>query len=375
MFPIWKDDLGSVGLGSQNKDLNIFVGMSGGVDSAVAALLLRQQGYQNVTGVFMKNWDEKDEQGICSATQDYDDVRRICNVLDIPYYTVNFEKEYWDRVFQIFLEEYRYGRTPNPDILCNREIKFAAFLDFALRNGADCLATGHYAGVDCIDGRYRLLKAADQSKDQTYFLAALSQKALSHAMFPLAGLQKKEVRALAEKYGIPVAKKKDSTGVCFIGERNFKQFLSTYLPAQPGEIKTSDGKTVGKHDGLMYYTLGQRRGLGIGGGGTGERWFVIQKDLENNILYVQQGEGKELLSRHLIVKSINWIRQEMGEELYCSAKVRYRQSDQKCRINRISSGYIVEFEQMQRAVTPGQWIVLYNQNECLGGGVIEQIIK
>ncbi|MHB1315287.1 MAG: tRNA 2-thiouridine(34) synthase MnmA [Christensenellales bacterium] len=358
----------------QAEDLHIFVGMSGGVDSAVAALLLKQQGYR-ITGVFMKNWDEKNEQGTCSATADYDDVRKICGVLDIPYYTVNFEKEYWDRVFQVFLAEYRLGRTPNPDILCNREIKFSAFLDFALKNGADRLATGHYAGVDCIGGQYRLLRAADQSKDQTYFLAALNQQALSRAMFPLSGLLKKDVRALAEKYRLPVARKKDSTGVCFIGERNFKKFLSGYLPAQPGEIKTLDGKTVGTHDGLMYYTLGQRRGLGIGGGGTGERWFVIKKELNENVLYVQQGGGKELMSRSLTVDSIHWIRSEMGQALSCSAKVRYRQNDQKCRIVRSGLGYLVEFEQQQRAVTPGQWAVFYDGEECLGGGVIEQVIK
>ena len=275
----------------------IVVGMSGGVDSSVAALLLKQQGY-DVAGVFMKNWEETDEDGVCTATADYEDVRRVSEQIGIPYYTVNFAKEYRERVFSYFLEEYRAGRTPNPDVLCNCEIKFKAFLDFALRTGASALATGHYARLRREGGAVRLLRAADAGKDQTYFLAGLTQAQLARAMFPVGGLQKKELRTIAAEAGLATALKKDSTGICFIGERNFKRFLMQYLPAQPGEIVTLSGKVIGRHDGLMYYTLGQRRGLGIGGQreGSGESWFVIGKDLARNLLIVQQGEHEELFS-------------------------------------------------------------------------------
>ena len=263
----------------------IAVGMSGGVDSAVSALLLKEQGYE-VLGIFMKNWDEQDEDGVCTAAEDYDDVRAVCDQIGIPYYSVNFEKDYWERVFSYFLREYKAGRTPNPDVLCNREIKFAAFLDFCLKMGAQAMATGHYARLSREDGRVHLLKGVDPAKDQSYFLCMLSQDQLKKAMFPIGGLKKTEVRRIAKDQGLKVAEKKYSTGICFIGERKFREFLKKYLPAQPGEMRTLSGEYIGVHQGLMYYTLGQRRGLDIGGRGTGERWFVVAKDLEKNILYV-----------------------------------------------------------------------------------------
>ena len=259
--------------------MRVVVGMSGGVDSSVAALLMKRAGHE-VIGVFMKNWEEKDENGTCTSERDWADARSVCEALDIPYYSVNFARQYRERVFDHFLEEYRKGRTPNPDVLCNREIKFNVFLDFAERLGAEKLVTGHFANIDETDGEYRLLRAADENKDQTYFLYMLGQRALSKALFPVGGLTKAQVREIAREAGLPVSEKKDSTGVCFIGERNFKQFLSGFLPAQPGDMVTPDGRVVGRHDGLMYYTLGQRRGLGIGGGGNGQRWFVVGKDLE-----------------------------------------------------------------------------------------------
>ena len=275
----------------------IVLGMSGGVDSSVAALLLKKQGY-DVIGVFMKNWEEKDENGVCSAAADYEDVRRVADRVGIPYYTVNFTKEYMDRVFSYFLEEYSMGRTPNPDVLCNCEIKFKAFLDFAMGLDAAAIATGHYARVDRSTGRTRLLRAYDMGKDQTYFLAGLNQRQLSRAMFPIGEMQKGDLRRLAAEAGLATADKKDSTGICFIGERNFKKFLMQYLPAKPGDMIDLSGRVIGRHDGLMYYTLGQRRGLGIGGQkeGSGESWFVIGKDMEKNLLIVQQGEHEELFS-------------------------------------------------------------------------------
>lgn len=268
------------------EDTRVVVGMSGGVDSSVTALLLKEQGY-DVIGIFMKNWDDTDENGFCTATEDYEDVIRVCNQIGIPYYAVNFEKQYWDKVFTYFLEEYKAGRTPNPDVMCNKEIKFKAFLNHAMTLGADYVATGHYARVEEKNGEFFLLRGVDDNKDQTYFLNALSQKQLSKTMFPIGHIPKKEVRELALKADLATAKKKDSTGICFIGERNFKEFLSEFLPAQPGEMQTLTGEVKGKHDGLMYYTLGQRQGLGIGG--AGEPWFVIGKDLEKNVLLVGQG--------------------------------------------------------------------------------------
>ena len=270
--------------------MRIVVGMSGGVDSAVSALLLKRAGH-DVIGVFMKNWEEKDADGVCTATADWDDVRACCETIGIPYYAVNFAREYRERVFSLFLDEYRKGRTPNPDVLCNREIKFAAFLDFALKLGAERLATGHFCRLREEADGVRLLRGVDPNKDQSYFLYMLTQRPLRKAVFPVGGMAKAQVRALAAEAGLPVARKRDSTGVCFIGERDFKAFLQGFLPAQPGPIVTEDGETVGRHDGLMYYTLGQRRGLGIGGrkDGSGERWFVVEKDLANNRLVVAQG--------------------------------------------------------------------------------------
>ncbi|MDF2964092.1 MAG: mnmA [Paenibacillus sp.] len=361
-----------------NRQTRVVLGMSGGVDSSVSALLLKQQGYE-VIGVFMKNWDDTDEFGHCTAEDDAEDVRRVCDQIGIPYYTVNFEKQYMDKVFQYFLDEYRKGRTPNPDVMCNREIKFGEFLNKALELGADYIATGHYARVDQLDGKFRLRRGVDNNKDQTYFLHALSQYQLSKAMFPIGHLPKPEVRALAEAAGLATAKKKDSTGVCFIGERNFKEFLSGYLPAKPGEMRTLDGEVKGRHDGLMYYTLGQRQGLGIGGSGSGEPWFVAGKDLENNILYVVQGEkDPSLYSKGLRATDMNWISGELPQGSFrCTAKFRYRQPDQgvtiKC--NAEDGTCEVTYDQPQKAVTPGQSVVFYDGDVCLGGGTIDTIIK
>lgn len=351
----------------------IAVGMSGGVDSAVSALLLKEQGYE-VLGVFMKNWDEtRPGAEECTAAEDFDDVRAVCDQLGIPYYAVNFEEEYWQRVFSYFLEEYRRGRTPNPDVLCNREIKFAAFLDFCMGTGAQAMATGHYARLDKTDG-VRLLKGVDANKDQSYFLCMLSPAQLEKAVFPIGDMTKPAVRALAAKRGLRVAHKKDSTGICFIGERKFKAFLQQYLPAQPGEMRTLSGELVGMHDGLMYYTLGQRRGLNIGGRGTGERWFVVAKDLERNILVVEQGaDSPALYSTSLITEPFHFINPPHARAFACTAKVRYRQPDQAAHVRVLGNGAVLaEFETPQRAVTPGQYLVLYNGDECLGGGVIER---
>lgn len=359
------------------KDIQVVVGMSGGVDSSVAALLLKEAGYQ-VIGIFMKNWDETDDFGYCTSAEDYEDVRRVCDQIGIPYYSVNFEKEYWDRVFTYFLDEYKKGRTPNPDVMCNKEIKFKAFLQHALKLGAEYLATGHYAQIDFQHGEYRLLRGADDNKDQTYFLNALNQYQLSKAMFPIGHLTKAEVRKIAEERGLATANKKDSTGICFIGERNFKEFLSRYLPAQPGEIRSLSGEVKGKHDGLMYYTLGQRKGLGIGGSGSGEPWFVAGKDLENNVLYVVQGENHPALySYGLLATDLNWISEkEPPAKLECTAKFRYRQKDQKVSVyfNNKEECKVV-FHTPQKAITPGQAVVFYDGEVCLGGAIINQILK
>ncbi|WP_010270682.1 tRNA 2-thiouridine(34) synthase MnmA [Paenibacillus senegalensis] len=352
----------------------VVLGMSGGVDSSVAALLLKEQGYE-VIGIFMKNWDDTDEFGHCSAEEDAEDVRRVCSHIGIPYYTVNFEKAYYDKVFAYFLDEYRRGRTPNPDVMCNREIKFGDFMRKAMELGADYIATGHYAQVAERDGSYRLLRGVDSNKDQTYFLNALNQSQLSKTMFPIGHLPKPEVRAIAEKAGLPTARKKDSTGVCFIGERDFKEFLSHYLPAQPGEMRTLDGELKGRHDGLMYYTLGQRQGLGIGGSGTGEPWFVAGKDLRNNILYVVQGDHPSLYSTSLMATGVNWISgQSPGRTLHCTAKFRYRQPDQEVTVTELAADKVrVDFAREQRAITPGQAVVFYQGEECIGGGTIDTV--
>ncbi len=356
----------------------VVCGMSGGVDSSVAAYLLKEQGY-NVIGLFMINWEEDDPSGACTAESDYEDVKRVCNTLGIPYYSINFAKEYWDRVFEYFLAEYRAGRTPNPDVLCNREIKFGPFLEFAKKIRADYIATGHYCKVEEKDGLFYLKKSLDKNKDQTYFLNQLSQVQLSSVLFPLADIEKPKVREIAEKLALSTAKKKDSTGVCFIGERNFRKFLKSYLPACPGDIKTKEGKVVGRHEGLMYYTLGQRRGLNIGGraDGNGQRWFVVDKDLENNVLLVSQGEDYELFSSSLIAKEFNWIPKKPEiNEFECFAKFRYRQPDQKVRVKIRENDVLVEFFENQRAITPGQFVVLYDENEnCLGGGIIDSYTR
>ena len=354
--------------------MRVVVGMSGGVDSSVAALLMKRAGHE-VIGVFMKNWEEKDESGVCTSEQDWADARAVCEVLDIPYYSVNFARQYRERVFEHFLEEYRKGRTPNPDVLCNREIKFNVFLDFAEQLGAEKLVTGHFANIDRAGGEYRLLRARDENKDQTYFLYMLGQRALSKAMFPVGNLTKAEIRQIAREAGLPVSEKKDSTGVCFIGERNFKQFLSGFLPAQPGDMVTPDGAVVGRHDGLMYYTLGQRRGLGIGGGGNGQRWFVLRKDLENNRLIVSQGEDDALFSGRAVGGELTWLAEHPpvpdGEPLDCQVRLRHRQPLQDCRLTLDAGRAVMDFCVPQRAVTPGQSAVFYLDQVCLGGAIIE----
>lgn len=359
------------------KNIRVVIGMSGGVDSSVAALLLKEQGY-DVIGVFMKNWDEKNDEGVCTAEEDYEDVRRVCDQIGIRYYTVNFVKEYWDRVFTYFLDEYKKGRTPNPDVMCNKEIKFKAFLDYAMKIGAQYLATGHYAQVDYADGEYRMLRGVDSNKDQTYFLCMLGQQQLSKTLFPVGHLTKKEVREIAARAGLKTANKKDSTGVCFIGERDFNKFLSNYLPAKSGEIKTLEGKVLGKHDGLMYYTLGQRKGLGIGGIGTGEPWFVVDKDLKKNILYVAQGENNPVaFSYGLEASDLNWVSNAEKDNMFkCTAKFRYRQQDQGVTvILKEDNRCTVVFDNPQRGITPGQAVVFYNGEVCLGGGIIDKVIK
>ena len=352
----------------------IVVGMSGGVDSSVAALLLKEQGY-DVIGVFMKNWEEKDENGVCTAESDWRDVRDVCDLIGIPYYSVNFAREYWDRVFSYFLDEYRAGRTPNPDVLCNREIKFRAFLDFAMQLGASRMATGHFVQTNEAGD---LLRGADPNKDQSYFLYMLHREQLKKAIFPVGGMTKAEVRRIAAEHGLPVSQKKDSTGVCFIGERKFKQFLQTYLPAQPGDMVSPEGQVVGRHDGLMYYTLGQRRGLGIGGCGDGRCWFVIGKDLERNRLLVAQGEDHPMLySTRSVAGGVTWVGDaplREGETLRCTARFRYRQGDQPVEVTLTGDKLLIHSLTPQRAVTPGQSAVLYDGERCLGGAVVEEIL-
>lgn len=359
-----------------NSKTRVVIGMSGGVDSSVAALLLKEQGY-DVVGLFMKNWDDTDENGFCTATEDYKDVALVAEQIGIPYYSVNFEKEYWDRVFEYFLEEYRKGRTPNPDVMCNKEVKFKAFLDYALDLGADYVAMGHYARVERSgDGTVHLLRGVDQNKDQTYFLNQLSQEQLQRSLFPLGHLEKHEVREIAEKAGLATAKKKDSTGVCFIGERNFNEFLSNYLPNQPGKMMTLDGEVKGDHAGLMYYTIGQRQGLGIGGGGdSNDPWFVIGKDLETQTLYVGQGfHHPDLYSDYLEASDLHFtVDTPMPREFSCTAKFRYRQKDTEVRVELDETGTkaTVHFSEPVRAITPGQAVVFYDGDECLGGGMID----
>lgn len=356
----------------------VVVGLSGGVDSAVTAWLLQREGHE-VVGVFMKNWEADDLEEDCPIAQDYRDVQAVAEVLGIEVSQVNFSREYRERVFAYFLAEYQAGRTPNPDVLCNAEIKFKAFLEHALTLGADHLATGHYARLAGESPRRRLLKGVDGNKDQSYFLCRLTQAQIARALFPLGGLPKHEVRALARQAGIPVADKKDSTGICFIGERRFTEFLQRYLPAQPGDIVTLEGQVIARHHGLMYYTLGQRQGLGIGGlrGFSEEPWFVVDKDLANNRLIVTQGTDHPSLYRPaLLASQVHWIAgASPALPLRCSAKVRYRQADQECMIYPHGDGVRVVFDTPQRAITPGQSVVFYLGEECLGGAVIEAGIK
>jgi len=357
-------------------ETRVIVGMSGGVDSSVSALLLKQQGYQ-VEGLFMKNWDEDDGTEYCTAIADLNDAQAVCDKIGIKLHKANFAAEYWDRVFEHFLVEYRAGRTPNPDILCNKEVKFKAFLDYALTLGADFIATGHYVRRAEQDGHAYLLKGLDNNKDQSYFLHAVDESKIARTLFPVGELEKPEVRALAEQHHLITHDKKDSTGICFIGERKFSDFLKQYIPAQPGNIETDTGDIIGKHQGLMYHTIGQRQGLGIGGLKNYDEspWYVAQKDLERNVLVVVQGAQHPLLfASELETTQVDWINQEPESFPYrCKAKVRYRQADQDCVIEKLGEQhYRVVFDQPQRAVTPGQSVVFYQENRCLGGGVIEQ---
>lgn len=357
--------------------------MSGGVDSSVTALLLLEQGHQ-VTGLFMKNWEEDDGTEYCTAMQDLADAQQVCDKLGITLKTVNFAAEYWDEVFEVFLSEFKAGRTPNPDILCNKHVKFKAFLNYAIDDlGADYIATGHYARVATFpsqgygnEGEYFLLKGLDPNKEQSYFLYTLGQKALSRTLFPIGHLHKPAIRALAKKAGFDNHRKKDSTGICFIGERKFREFLQRYLPTQPGDMRSPEGKVIGKHHGLMYYTLGQRQGLGIGGvkDAPDEPWYVLDKDLDNNVLIVGQGHYHPLMLHNTLeAGQLDWCSNKpLTAPLRCAAKTRYRQPDQACYLEPLQNGRCkATFNQPQRAITPGQSVVFYDGAVCLGGGIIE----
>ena len=365
---------------AQNATKKVICGMSGGVDSSVSAFILQQQGYQ-VEGLFMKNWEEDDDTDYCTAAADLADAQAVCDKLGIKLHKINFAAEYWDNVFEHFLSEYKAGRTPNPDILCNKEIKFKAFLEYAAEDlGANYIATGHYVRRRGADDKAQLLRGLDANKDQSYFLYTLSSKQVGQSLFPVGDIEKPIVRAIAEDLGLVTAKKKDSTGICFIGERKFKDFLARYLPAQPGNIRTVEGDIIGRHDGLMYHTLGQRKGLGIGGvkGASEEAWYVVEKDLVNNELIVAQGhDHSALLSTGLIAQQLHWVdRQPIREPLRCTVKTRYRQTDVPCMIEPIDDESIkVIFDEPQIAVTPGQSAVFYLDKVCLGGGIIELQLK
>lgn len=359
----------------KNNHLKVIVGLSGGVDSSVTAFLLKEQGYQ-VQAVFMQNWDTDGEDPFCPANQDLNDARSVCQHLNIPLDTVRFAEAYWNKVFQYFLDEYAAGRTPNPDILCNKEIKFKAFLNYALSKGADYIAMGHYARNVVQDGQHQLLKGKDPGKDQSYFLYTLQQDQLKYSLFPLGNLKKSEVRQIAAKVGLSTHAKKDSTGICFIGERRFRDFLAEYLLARPGEIRTETGKLLGKHNGLMFYTLGQRRGLGVGGVKQSDDapWYVLDKDVTQNVLIVGQNHAHpQLLSQKLRCHKLHWVSGKApGTPLSCAAKTRYRQADAACVLKQEAEDcYEVVFDQPQWAVTPGQSVVFYQGEVCLGGGVIE----
>ncbi|WOH38338.1 tRNA 2-thiouridine(34) synthase MnmA [Thalassotalea fonticola] len=366
-----------------NKDIKVIVGMSGGVDSSVSAYLLLEQGYQ-VEGLFMKNWEEDDDDEYCAAADDLKDAQQVCEKLGIELHTINFAAEYWDNVFEYFLEEYKAGRTPNPDIMCNKEIKFKAFLEFACEDlGADYIATGHYVQrrTDA-SGKFEMLRGLDSNKDQSYFLYTLSHKQVGQTLFPVGHIEKPEVRAIAEREGLITHNKKDSTGICFIGERKFKDFLGKFLPAQPGVIETAEGVEVGKHEGLMYHTLGQRKGLHIGGlkDAGEEPWYVVDKDMQRNVLIVGQGnKHPRLFSKGLIASQLHWVSRldlEINQQMQCTVKTRYRQDDVVCTITRLDDdNHQVIFAEQQSSVTPGQSVVFYQNEICLGGGIIDTLIR
>lgn len=350
----------------------VVVGMSGGVDSSLSALLLKEQGY-DVIGLFMRNWHETDDSGCCTADEDFYDVRQVCNKIGIPYYSIDFADKYYDNVFKHFIEEYKKGRTPNPDVLCNKEIKFGPFVEQALKYDADYIATGHYCNVRHCQDKHYLIKAKDQNKDQTYFLNQLSSSQLERVIFPVGNLDKPEVRALAQKYGLSTAEKKDSTGVCFIGERNFRKFLSEYIPMKEGPIKDLKGNVVGKHNGVYYYTIGQRKGLGIGGCGTGEAWFVVSKDVKNNILYVSQGDQSMIYHSNLECDNFNYITEKPKDDVFrCTVRIRHRQPEQEATAFVCGEGLRITFDNPQRAIAEGQYAVVYVGDVCIGGGVIER---
>ena len=364
---------------AENATKKVICGMSGGVDSSVSAFILQQQGYQ-VEGLFMKNWEEDDDTDYCTAATDLADAQAVCDKLGIKLHKINFAAEYGDNVFEHFLTEYKAGRTPNPDILCNKEIKFKAFLEYAAEDlGANYIATGHYVRRRGADNQAELLRGLDSNKDQSYFLYTLSKNQVGQSLFPVGEIEKPIVRAIAEDLGLITAKKKDSTGICFIGERKFKDFLARYLPAQPGDIRTVDGEIIGRHEGLMYHTLGQRKGLGIGGlkNAGDEAWYVVDKDVENNELIVAQGhDHSRLFSKGLIAKQLHWVNREPVREAFrCTVKTRYRQTDIACVVEPIDDDCIrVIFDEPQAAVTPGQSAVFYRDEVCLGGGIIEERI-
>jgi tRNA-specific 2-thiouridylase len=355
-----------------NQPKKIIVGMSGGVDSSVSAFLLKQQGHE-VIGMFMKNWEEKDENGVCRAAQEYEDVIRVCDHIGIPYYTVNFAKEYWDNVFSSCIEDFKNGYTPNPDVLCNREIKFKSLLEKAKELGGDFLATGHYCRIGNDRDEYQLLKGLDPNKDQSYFLHMVKSEALKQTLFPIGGMEKSVVREIARKNGIPTAEKKDSTGICFIGKRNFKEFLGQYIDFKPGNFENTKGEVIGQHDGVSFYTIGQRKGLSIGG--PGEAWFVVGKDVARNVVVIEQGSDHPALFAYVLeAADLTWVSPKGPPALpfKCHSKIRYRQSDNPCVIKEIKDGKAtIEFLVPQRAVTPRQSIVLYDGDICLGGGIIQ----
>ena len=353
----------------------VVVGMSGGVDSAVSAYLLKQNGYE-VIGLFMRNWKEEVNDK-CTAEEDYRDVRRVSDILGIPYYSIDFSSEYMDRVFKFFVSEYKAGRTPNPDVLCNSEIKFESFRKYALNSGADYIATGHYADVENRDGLNYLMRAVDENKDQTYFLNQLSNEQLNNVIFPVGKLCKNEVREIARAANIPNAEKKDSTGICFIGERKFREFLSNYIPMKKGVIKTLSGKIVGEHYGVYYYTIGQRKGLGIGGvnDGNGDKWFVIRKDVINNILYVNEGECEELFSKELILDTFNFIPKVIEDNnIRCKVRIRHREPLHDANLITDGREYRLIFDKSERAATEGQYAVAYIDKYCIGGGKIIKVL-